>query len=123
MRVLLVEDNPTVRKTLEWFMGRSGHEVFAVDLIALAADVANAQRLDLIVSDFYLPDGNGVDFMRWLTAQRPVPGIAISGDPDPSIRELCLMSGFSIFLPKPVLAQMLEDAIQQLFRAEEQKLW
>ena len=56
--------------------------------------------------------------MRWLTAQRAVPGIAISGDPDPGIRDLCLSAGFLIFLPKPVPAATLDEAILDLFSIE-----
>lgn len=86
--------------------------------MAEAHEVATGQNLDLIISDFYLPDGTGVDFMRWLSERCPVRGIAISGDSDPAIREMCLRCGFAIFLPKPILAATLYQAIDGLFAAD-----
>jgi CheY-like chemotaxis protein len=114
MQVLLVEDNPTVRQALAVTLGRAGHFVFAVESVAEAHEVATAQWLDLIISDIHLPDGNGMELMRWLTERGSLPGIAISGDADPRIGEMCLQSGFTIFLPKPVLASALEGAISRL---------
>ena len=119
MQILLLEDDPSVRQALARSLGRAGHDVFVAESVAEAQDVAmRRHRHDLIVSDFFLPDGNGADFMRWLRGRCEVPGIAISGDADPGIRDLCLRSGFSTFLSKPVLAETLEEAIRQLLLRE-----
>ncbi len=119
MQVLLVEDNPTVRQALASSLRRAGHDVFAVETVAEARVIAAGHSLDLIVSDFYLPDGNGVEFMHWLRERTSVPGIAISGDPEPGIRELCLSSGFATFLPKPILWTAIDEAIQRIFVNQE----
>ena len=70
MQVLLVEDNPTVRHALAFWLGRARHTVFAVETLAAAYEVASGQSLDLVICDLYLPDGNGMELMRWLP-ERP----------------------------------------------------
>jgi CheY-like chemotaxis protein len=114
MQVLLVEDNPTVRQALSFWLGRARHTVFAVETLAAAYEVALGQPLDLIICDLYLPDGNGMELMRRLRELSTVPGIAMSGDHDPETREMCRQSGFALFLPKPVLPSSLELAIRQI---------
>ncbi len=121
MQVLLVEDNPTVRRALSFSLGRAGHTVFAVESVAAAREVATGNSLDLLISDIYLPDGNGTDFMRWLRKRGAVPGIAISGDGDAEMGEICRQSGFAIFLAKPVLTSTLDLAIQRLFSSEDRR--
>ncbi len=123
MEVLLLEDNATVRRALYTSLTRAGHRVFAVETVAQAHEVAADRSLDLIISDFFLPDGTGADFMGWIKERHAVPGIAISGDTDPGVRELCLRAGFMMFLPKPVISATLERAISQLFAMEERPSW
>jgi CheY-like chemotaxis protein len=118
MRVLLVEDNPTVRQALAVSLGRAGHSVIAVESVAEAYEIATGHLLDLIISDIYLPDGNGMELMQWVRERRSVPAIAISGDEDPELGDLCLQSGFTIFLAKPVLASALDGAIRMVVSEE-----
>ena len=123
MQVLLLEDNATVRQALYLSLTRAGHRVFAVETVAQAHDVATNRSLDLIISDFFLPDGTGADFMGWIRQRQAVPGIAISGDTDPGVRELCLRAGFLMFLPKPVMTATLDRAMSQVLAMEERASW
>lgn len=115
MEILLVEDNESVRQALALSLARAGHTVFAVGSVAEAHEVATKNSLDLVISDIYLPDGFGTGLMRWLRDRGPIPGIAISGDSDPEMEEMCLRSGFAVLLAKPVLASTLDLAIHRLF--------
>jgi two-component system, OmpR family, KDP operon response regulator KdpE len=114
MRVLLLEDNPTVLHALKFWLDRAHHTVFAAETLAAAYEVAARQSLDLIIADLYLPDGNGMELMRRIAERGALPGIAMSGDQEPETRELCRQAGFAIFLPKPILASSLELAIRQI---------
>jgi CheY-like chemotaxis protein len=79
-RILVVDDDPGIRKTLEIGLRKAGYEVLP------ARDGAEAMRLwqeggaDLIITDLNMPDKNGLEVIMELRAfSRSTPIIAISG--------------------------------------------
>jgi len=86
-RVLLVEDEPALRRILEKYLKRTGYQVYP------AADGAAAltllQRLDwkvdLVLTDLVMPNLGGVELARRVAAARPeLPILCMSGHPAPS---------------------------------------
>jgi two-component system alkaline phosphatase synthesis response regulator PhoP len=77
LRILLVEDDLPLLRTLTLNLGRRGHTVAEADGVesgydlALAACEADAP-FDLIVLETHLPDGSGWDLLRLLRAQAPI---------------------------------------------------
>jgi PAS domain S-box-containing protein len=60
--VLVVQDNPHLRKTLKTYFTREGYRVLDADCSIDAARLAEqAGRVDLLLTDFMLPDGSGVE--------------------------------------------------------------
>ncbi len=107
MRILVVEDEDSIRTALVRAFTRDGHEVRA------AADLGEAQAFvsgwtpDLAVSDLKLPDGNGLDLMDRLR----VPFIMLSGYAtyDDAVR--ALRCGAVDFFTKPVAIKDIRAAI------------
>jgi CheY-like chemotaxis protein len=80
-----------------------------------AMEVAAAGgAFDLLISDVGLPDGNGMDLVRYLRTQRPIRGIAISGFGMDTDISKSLEAGFSEHLVKPVKLEKLEAAIARV---------
>jgi CheY-like chemotaxis protein len=60
--VLVVQDNPHLRKTLKTYFAREGYQVLDADCSIEAARLAEqASRIDLLLTDYVLPDGGGVE--------------------------------------------------------------
>jgi two-component system, cell cycle sensor histidine kinase and response regulator CckA len=60
--VLVVQDNPHLRKTLKTYFTREGYSVLDADCSIEAARLAEqATRVDLLLTDFMLPDGSGLE--------------------------------------------------------------
>jgi CheY-like chemotaxis protein len=79
-----------------------------------ALEAAGAGSFDLLISDVGLPDGNGMDIIRYLRTTQAIRGIAISGfGMDSDIRK-SLEAGFSEHLVKPVKLEKLEAAIARV---------
>ncbi|MGH7565359.1 MAG: sigma-54-dependent transcriptional regulator [Gemmatimonadota bacterium] len=72
-RVLIVEDNPTVRDGLEQILRRAGHEVVAVSDGATALERCQEEPFDLVITDFKMEGMNGLQLLESLR-QKPVPG-------------------------------------------------
>jgi PAS domain S-box-containing protein len=102
-RILVVEDDPHMRRTLELLLsGQWEIEAVADGRAALAAAVRRPP--DLVLSDLTMPGLDGFGLVRELRADprtRMVPFIAISGLDQEEARIRALESGASDFLIKP----------------------
>ena len=65
-RLLLVEDDPTLRRALSFNLTREGYEVTSAADGEAALEAARSERLDLILLDVMLPGMSGVEVMRVL---------------------------------------------------------
>ena len=116
--VLLVEDEPTVRRTLRATLLQLGYQVVeAADAEkALAVSRDAATRVDVLLSDVVMPGLSGVELARCLRLDRPrVPVVLMSGY-SADLAAVGLPDGIG-FLKKPIepanLASMMKSAVAQ----------
>jgi signal transduction histidine kinase/CheY-like chemotaxis protein len=114
LRILLVDDHPDTCAALERLLKLRGHSVAAAHSMRGALEIAGQDSFDLLISDVGLPDGNGMDLLRYLRAQQPIRGIAISGFGMDADINKSLEAGFSDHLVKPVKLEKLEAAIARV---------
>ena len=65
-RILIIEDEPDIRKTLEYNLSREGFDVISASSLSEGKDSINAAKFSLILLDLMLPDGSGLDLCREL---------------------------------------------------------
>jgi two-component system, sensor histidine kinase len=106
---LVVDDDPLARAALARTLERWGYEVVAAQSAAEAEEYARAlPRVDLLVSDLWLPDRSGLSLA--LSLERPTLWRVItSGDTDPHAARSVREAGV-VFLQKPVRAAQLRIA-------------
>src|SRR6266576_3475835 len=81
-RVLIVEDNPDSRETLERYLTRRDYDVAAAGDLRTGIDFLNKKRFDAIISDIALPDGTGYTLISESRPRGLSPlSIAMSGYP------------------------------------------
>ena len=73
-----------------------------------------AERFDAVISDLGLPDGSGLDLMREIQRQRPVPAIALSGYGMEDDLRQTKEAGFCAHLVKPVNLDQLRHLLDQI---------
>lgn len=79
-RVLVVEDDSLVRKSVHRILERSGHEVWESAGAKTALRMLAVVPMDLIITDVYMPGMNGLELMEHLTGrQRNQHVIAMTG--------------------------------------------
>jgi signal transduction histidine kinase len=113
VRILLVEDDPDSGPLLLRLLRHSGYDVTLASRLDLALREARRQRIDLLISDLSLPDGNGIDLLREIRARQPVRGICVSGYGSEVDQETTRRAGFERHLVKPVTIQALREAIEE----------
>jgi len=111
--VLLVEDETRVLETVRLMLTRQGYSVLEASSAEAARRICREfpHKIDLLLTDVVLRNGNGPDLARDLCPSRPdMPVIYMSGYPDPfTVRG---RSGVQ-FLQKPFTARTLQAAVQK----------
>jgi sigma-B regulation protein RsbU (phosphoserine phosphatase) len=117
IRVLLVEDNPTDAKLIEYMLreaDRDGFELRRVELLQDGLRELGCGDVDLVLSDLSLPDSNGLDTFLRLRSRAPhVPIIVLSGLNDATVALTAVHEGAQDYLVKgEVNGQLLAHAIR-----------
>ena len=103
--ILVVDDNPTVRKGLSIRLRANGYEVlFAEDAISATAALVT-ERPDLVILDLGLPCGDGFVVMERLQKNdrlANIPVIVLTGRELADNRDRALQAGAAAFFQKPV---------------------
>jgi CheY-like chemotaxis protein len=118
--VLLVEDDIDNLEMLALYLEGEGATVLAAGSIAAALAMSIGRKLDAIVADMELPDGDGCNLLHQLRT-RPgdvrTPAIAFSGYSRDEWRSQATDAGFDLYAVKPMSMDALVDAIARLTRA------
>lgn len=112
-RLIVVEDHAETAEGLKRFLGAVGYQVFVATDMASALSLAAAVEFDVLLSDLGLPDGNGWELLKQLSAERRIPAIAFSGYNSPADRQRSAEAGFLEHLAKPLAPDQLCAAIDR----------
>ncbi|MCF6752877.1 MULTISPECIES: response regulator [Pseudomonadaceae] len=115
--VLLVEDEPHILFLLSEYLAGEGYQVLQADSAARAFEIlATKPRLDLLISDYRLPDGvSGVMIAEPALKLRPdLKVIFISGYPIEIYESGSDLARAAPVLAKPFSLDSLRSQIQQL---------
>lgn len=116
-RVLLVEDDDSLRICLGEFLADHGWIVSATGLGGEAIQLARQQRFDFSILDFHLPDGTtGLQVLQAIRAFRPLPAILMSGEANREETTLAQREGVFTFLRKPLELERLRQSVQLLIQ-------
>ena len=77
MRLLVVEDDAVLRDGLQVGLSANGWTVDAVDRVEDALTALSSTVFDLVVLDLGLPDGDGLEVLRYVRARKTEVGVVI----------------------------------------------
>jgi DNA-binding NtrC family response regulator len=100
-RVLLIDDNDLYASLIQAILADAPYEVLVAPSIAAAHAQLAVTTVRCLLVDRRLPDGDGLDALAGLRdAAGGVPGIVMSGDPDPALAESARRAGATGVLMK-----------------------
>lgn len=114
--ILIVDDEATLRDTLEYNLRRERYRVLTAADGAAAIRLALAERPDLIVLDLMLPGMSGFEVCRVLRRDLAVPILMLSAREDEIDKVLGLELGADDYLTKPFGLRELLARIHALLR-------
>jgi two-component system KDP operon response regulator KdpE len=102
LRVLVVEDEPAIRRFLRAGLSVQGYEVVEAELGRAAIDAAHAGAADLILLDLGLPDIDGLEVIKCIRASgSTLPIIVLTSRTQESAKVSALDEGADDYLTKP----------------------
>jgi DNA-binding response OmpR family regulator len=115
-RILVVDDEKTLRDTLTFILQREGFSVVAVGDGVAALRAFHQDAPDLIVLDILLPELDGLQVCRTIRAESTVPIILLSARGEEFDRVLGLEIGADDYLTKPFAMRELVARVRAMLR-------
>lgn len=106
LRVLVVEDVPTLRRAYAHALLSHGYDVTSVTDGGEALDIVEAARPEVIVVEVMMPIHDGVSMVRLLRVRGLCTPVLMLGEDD-FLRDLALRAGADAFLVAPVGPELL----------------
>jgi len=111
--VLVVDDEADIRELLELSLVRMGLSVESAGSVAGAKELLQSRRYDLCLTDMRLPDGEGLELVRYIGAQwadLPVAVITAFGSTENAVA--ALKAGAFDYLTKPLSLDQLRALVK-----------
>ncbi|MFJ4466781.1 response regulator [Streptomyces sp. NPDC089424] len=115
-RVLLIEDDPSVREGVELGLRRRGHEVRAAATGEAGLAALTEFRPDLLLLDLMLPGMNGVQVCRRVREKSQLPIIMLTARGDDFDVVIGLEAGADDYIVKPARTEVIEARIRAVLR-------
>jgi len=120
-RILVVDDEPSVRKVVRKALEHAGHEVAEAEDGMVALDACRATPMDLVVTDLFMPVLDGLELIVKLREEFPgTKVVAISGsvyERRPRFLEIAGRMASVVTLAKPFEVDQLLAAVQEALDA------
>lgn len=117
-RILLVEDEPGIAEPLTRLLEQDGYAVVWANCLSMARREAG-QAPDLIILDWVLPDGQGIDLLReWRASGRSTPVVFLTARHELVDKVLGLEFGADDYVTKPFEPRELLARIKARLRPQ-----
>jgi len=116
-QVLIVDDEPSIRRTLREFLRDEGHEVLAAAAAAQAIELLSQRPIEIVVSDVLMPQLDGVELLEAIRRFSPrVKVILITGHPTVDSAIGAVRSAGGDYLGKPISGDAICRAVARAAR-------
>ena len=115
-RILVVDDEPTVRRACVRALTRRGYDVYAVDSAPDALALMHGEPFDLLLTDIKMPGMDGLELLRLAREMHPtLLAVILTGYGTVENCTTSINLGVSGFLAKPFTLQDLAETIATAF--------
>ncbi|MCW9032251.1 MAG: response regulator, partial [Gammaproteobacteria bacterium] len=119
---LIVDDEPDIRELLDITLSRMDIDTLSAENITQAKDLLTQHHFDLCLTDMRLPDGNGIELIKYIQeniSSLPVAMITAHGNMEFAIE--ALKSGAFDFVSKPVDLNILRNLVNTALKLSDNK--
>lgn len=121
-RILLVDDQPELRRLFRRSLNRLGHEVVDACHAGVAIELARQSRFDLVISDMRMPDMNGLALLTKLQElDADLPVLLMSGGCEAETERQARELGAFGYLLKPRMFEVMGEYVAQAIALRRQR--
>ena len=120
MNILVIEDEPDIRKNLEYNLYRENYTVTSVSSLSEAESVVNLNKFSLILLDLMLPDGSGLDLCKKMKSNpetETIPIIILTAKDDEVDKVVGFELGADDYVTKPFSVRELILRIKAILKS------
>lgn len=123
-KILIIEDEPDIRKTLEYNISREGYHVVSASSLVEAKSQLESDSFSLILLDLMLPDGSGLDLCREIKSDKEkssIPIIILTAKDDEVDKVVGFELGADDYVTKPFSVRELILRMKAVLKRGEKK--
>lgn len=114
-KVLIIEDEGDICLLLNIMLKGKNIDLEHVNNLSKAKEYLKNEKPSLILLDNRLPDGLGMDFIRFIKTHYPeIKIVMISGFHPDLTKEIALHNGADIYLEKPFTKEQIYQSVEEL---------
>ena len=121
MQILLVEDNKSITKALKYNLEQNKYIVISAENVAQALQLLEKEKIDLIILDVTLPDGNGFDLYKIIHKKYNISTIFLTAKDDENDIVKGLELGAEDYVTKPFSTRELLARINKIMLRNKKK--
>ena len=124
VKILVIEDEPDIRRNLEYNLGREGFIASSVGSLVKANEKLKSKKFDLILLDLMLPDGSGLDLCKKIKSNsetEATPIIILTAKDDEVDKVVGFELGADDYVTKPFSVRELILRVKAILKRSDTK--
>lgn len=121
MKILLVEDNKTISKALKYTLEQNKYEVVSAENVLEALNLLKKEKVDLIILDITLPDGDGFELYKIIKEKYNISTIFLTAKDEENDIVKGLELGAEDYVTKPFSTRELLTRINKILMRNKKK--
>lgn len=120
-RILVVDDEETIRRTIQKRLTMEGYDVSAVGKASEALEEFRSHPVDTVISDIRMEEMDGVELLQKIKdiKRHDVPVIMITGAPSLDTAQSCIKAGAYDYIVKPFDKETLLNTVKRALEKKE----
>ncbi|MEI8397079.1 MAG: response regulator [Rhodospirillaceae bacterium] len=118
LSVLIVDDQESMCMFIQGHLKKLGvTNIRWANSAAGAKEILKNHKLDLILSDFHMENGSGLDLLKFVRSNpltRKTPFIMITGTADSEVVSAALQAGVNNYIVKPISQTVLRERVEKV---------
>ena len=118
-KVLVVDDDPVVRKSFDRVLSGKGYAVITAENGEEALQKLNSEQYDVVYTDIRMPGMSGLEVAEKIKARQPwTPVVIITGYGNDAAEARAKAAGVANFLHKPLSPELIEGSAHDAMTAQ-----